>query len=49
LGQPLRLIAEVKFRSPSAGALSRALSANERSEIYQAGGAAMINVLTDAT
>jgi indole-3-glycerol phosphate synthase len=48
-GAPLKLIAEVKFRSPSAGPLSRALSAAERAEAYEAGGAAMVSVLTDAT
>ncbi len=47
-GAPLRLIAEIKFRSPSAGALSRALSAPDRAAAYEAGGAAMVSVLTDA-
>jgi indole-3-glycerol phosphate synthase len=47
-GGPLRLIAEIKFRSPSAGALSRALSAGARAQAYEAGGASMISVLTDA-
>ena len=48
-GAPLRLIAEIKFRSPSAGALSRALDAGERARAYENGGAAMISVLTDRT
>lgn len=46
-GAPLRLIAEIKFRSPSAGALSRVLDASERARAYETGGAAMISVLTD--
>lgn len=47
-GEPLRLIAEVKLRSPSAGDLSRALSPAERALRYARSGAAMISVLTDA-
>jgi indole-3-glycerol phosphate synthase len=46
--EPLRLIAEIKFRSPSAGALSRALTAADRAVAYEAGGASMVSVLTDA-
>jgi indole-3-glycerol phosphate synthase len=46
-GDPLRLIAEVKFRSPSAGPLSRALDAAGRALVYAGAGAAMISVLTD--
>jgi indole-3-glycerol phosphate synthase len=46
-GAPLRLIAEIKFRSPSAGALSRAQGPGERARSYEAGGAAMVSVLTD--
>jgi indole-3-glycerol phosphate synthase len=46
-GAPLRLIAEIKFRSPSAGPLSRDLGPRERAEAYAAGGAAMVSVLTD--
>jgi indole-3-glycerol phosphate synthase len=45
---PLRLIAEVKLRSPSAGALSRVLTPAERALRYAAAGASMISVLTDA-
>jgi indole-3-glycerol phosphate synthase len=43
----LQLIAEIKFRSPSAGALSTALSVSERARAYQRGGASMISVLCD--
>jgi indole-3-glycerol phosphate synthase len=46
-GGPLRLIAEVKFMSPSAGALSRRLDAADRAEVYERAGAAMVSVLTD--
>lgn len=44
---PLRLIAEIKKRSPSAGALSTQLSVVERARIYAAEGASMISVLVD--
>jgi indole-3-glycerol phosphate synthase len=47
-GTPLNLIAEIKFRSPSAGPLSRTMSAGDRAAAYEAGGAAMVSVLTDA-
>lgn len=47
-GAPLRLIAEVKRRSPSAGELSQALSPPERALCYARAGARMISVLTDA-
>jgi indole-3-glycerol phosphate synthase len=46
-GQPLRLIAEVKLRSPSAGALSRVLAPSERALAYAQAGAAMVSVLCD--
>jgi indole-3-glycerol phosphate synthase len=46
-GAPLRLIGEIKFRSPSAGALSRKLGAAQRAAAYERGGAAMVSVLTD--
>lgn len=46
-GTPLRLIAELKFRSPSAGPLSRTLSVEERALAYRAGGASMMSVLCD--
>lgn len=47
-GAPLRLVTEVKFRSPSAGALSRALGVGPRALAYAAAGAAMVSVLCDA-
>ena len=47
-GKPLRLIAEVKLRSPSAGALSRALAPGARALAYAEAGAAMVSVLCDA-
>jgi indole-3-glycerol phosphate synthase len=46
-GAPLRLIAEVKLRSPSAGELSRVLTPAERALRYAGAGAAMISVLCD--
>jgi indole-3-glycerol phosphate synthase len=46
-GEPLRLIAEIKRRSPSAGSLSRALSVEARAAAYQEAGATMISVLVD--
>ena len=46
-GAPLRLIAEVKFKSPSAGALSRALDAPSRALAYARAGASMVSVLCD--
>ncbi len=45
----LQLIAEIKFRSPSAGALSTALSVSERARAYQRAGASMVSVLCDAS
>ncbi len=47
-GEPLHLIAEIKLRSPSAGALSRELSVAERARAYEEAGASMISVLTDS-
>lgn len=46
-GQPLRLIAEIKRRSPSAGALSTFLSVPARAVAYERGGAQMMSVLCD--
>ena len=43
----LRLVAEVKLRSPSAGPLSRALAPADRALAYAEAGAAMISVLCD--
>jgi indole-3-glycerol phosphate synthase len=48
-GEPLRLLAELKRKSPSAGVLSAALDFPERARIYEASGASMLSVLTDAT
>jgi indole-3-glycerol phosphate synthase len=45
----LRFIAEIKHRSPSAGALSTRLGVAERAAAYERGGAHMISVLCDAT
>jgi indole-3-glycerol phosphate synthase len=47
-GEPLRVIAEIKLKSPSAGALSNALDVGERAGAYARGGAAMVSVLCDA-
>ncbi|HMJ09800.1 MAG TPA: indole-3-glycerol-phosphate synthase, partial [Polyangiaceae bacterium] len=46
-GAPLRVITEIKRRSPSAGALSTALSVAERAAAYARGGADMLSVLCD--
>ena len=46
-GEPLRLLAEIKRRSPSAGPLSTLLSVAERAQCYARGGVAVISVLTD--
>lgn len=46
-GEALRLIAEVKFKSPSAGILSSVLTTGERASAYAEGGASMISVLCD--
>jgi indole-3-glycerol phosphate synthase len=48
MGQPLRLIAENKRRSPSAGPLSTKLETAERVVRYAEAGAAMVSVLCDA-
>lgn len=47
-GEPLRVIAEVKRRSPSAGDLATKLDVASLVLAYQDGGAAAISVLTDA-
>ncbi|HEY6458491.1 MAG TPA: bifunctional indole-3-glycerol-phosphate synthase TrpC/phosphoribosylanthranilate isomerase TrpF, partial [Polyangiaceae bacterium] len=47
VGAPLRLVTEVKLRSPSAGALSRAMTPDARAAAYASGGAAMVSVLCD--
>lgn len=46
-GQPLRLIAEIKPRSPSAGQLSTVIRVAERARAYAEAGASMISVLVD--
>jgi len=48
-GGALRLLAEVKLRSPSAGPLSRALSAPARAVAYAQEGAAMVSILCDGS
>lgn len=47
-GAPLRIVAEIKHRSPSAGPLSRALTVPDRALAYARAGATMISVLCDA-
>lgn len=46
-GGPLRLLCEIKKKSPSAGALSTALSVTERARVYEECGASAISVLCD--
>jgi indole-3-glycerol phosphate synthase len=46
-GDPLRLIAEIKRRSPSAGALDVTLGVAERARAYERAGASMVSVLCD--
>jgi indole-3-glycerol phosphate synthase len=46
-GAPLALIAEIKRRSPSAGALSVKLGVAERARKYERAGARMVSVLAD--
>ncbi len=46
-GAPLRLLAEIKLRSPSAGPLSRSLSPAARAAAYAEAGATMVSVLCD--
>jgi indole-3-glycerol phosphate synthase len=46
-GGPVRVIAELKRASPSQGAISEALDAEEQARHYAAAGAAAISVLTD--
>jgi indole-3-glycerol phosphate synthase len=47
-GDGLRLVAEVKLRSPSAGPLSRVLTPADRALAYAEAGASMVSVLCDA-
>jgi indole-3-glycerol phosphate synthase len=46
-GTPLRILAEIKRRSPSAGDLSPDVDAGTRAEQYARAGAAMVSVLCD--
>jgi indole-3-glycerol phosphate synthase len=46
-GGALRLITEIKFRAPSAGALSTVLDVAARAQAYERAGASMLSVLTD--
>jgi len=46
--EALKLITEIKLRSPSAGPLSTVLSVADRARAYERGGATMISVLCDA-
>jgi indole-3-glycerol phosphate synthase len=46
-GEPLRLLAEVKPRSPSAGELSGAMTPAARAVAYAEGGASVVSVLCD--
>ncbi len=47
VNQQIKLISEIKFRSPSAGPLSTELSATERARAYERAGASMVSVLCD--
>jgi indole-3-glycerol phosphate synthase len=47
LPQPIRVLAEIKFRSPSAGVLSSHLSVTERAASYERAGASVVSVLCD--
>jgi len=47
-GAPLRILAEFKRRSPSAGELSSAMSLSERLRVYARAGASLVSVLCDA-
>ncbi len=46
--QPLRILGEIKFKSPSAGNLSTQLSVAERAACYERAGASVVSVLCDA-
>jgi len=46
-GEPLRVIAEIKRRSPSAGPLNVKLGVGDRARAYERAGARMVSVLCD--
>ncbi len=46
-GEPLRILAEIKPKSPSAGQLSTRLTVAERAAAYERAGCAMVSVLCD--
>ncbi len=46
-GEPLRIMAEFKRKSPSAGELSKVLTLSERMRAYARAGASMVSVLCD--
>jgi indole-3-glycerol phosphate synthase len=45
--EPLRILAEIKFKSPSAGNLSTQMSVAERTACYERAGASVVSVLCD--
>jgi len=47
--EPLNILAEIKFKSPSAGLLSNRLSVAERAAAYERAGASAVSVLCDTT
>jgi len=47
--EPLHILAEIKFKSPSAGPLSTDLSVAKRAQAYERAGASVVSVLCDST
>ena len=47
-GKALRILAEIKFKSPSAGELSKSMSVAERAACYERAGASVVSVLCDS-